>query len=957
MRSLLAQCAVGLVSAALVASQVQAGVLYRAPTHFISRRQEAPPAGASPSPSPSSQQYVLENTYIVRLRAEPNTPESRNEQSAFKRALDAQKLEWKHRYTYDTIINGLSISLESAYVDVITALPMVRQVWPLVITSRAKKHTTPTKSDKKLQVAHNATGVDKAHQRGLNGNSVRVGIIDSGIDYRHPALGGCFGKSNGCRVAYGYDFVGDSYDGSKSQAVEDGDPLDTCNGHGTHVAGIVGANDSVLKGVAPAVTFGAYRVFSCNGVVEDDIILAAIERAVRDGMDIINMSMGSGSAWAESPISIAANLVTKRGIIMVAAIGNDGDKGLWETSSPGIGNGVISTASVDNYEYRAFGFSVKGSEDSYDYWRQDFAPMNVSINAVLVAAANDSAPTDLGCGPLSPHVKGNVVLLQRGKCSFTDKALNAQKAGAIGVLIYNNEFGITNPLVDDVDIPYAGVSQANGQKLVELLESRWLSQVLPSPLTKRSYPSLDIVFSQTARQYANPSGGAVSLFSSWGLGADLELKPDVGAPGGLVLSTYPINLGSYVTLSGTSMASPYIAGAAALILQNSRTYNAKQSDGHVKTSGLGHALGITKQPFASVAKQGAGLINVIDAISLDYHASPSRLELNMTTSDAPIQRVVRIFNQGKFNVKVKLQHRAALAVNGYTDDYELLEKPVSKMHSAKVRFSTTAVIIAPGRFADVTVTFQRPSNLPSEEIWLYSGYILVDVHKGFLSGKLIADLSIPYAGISGDYRSLPILTPPGYGLPLIRAGTSNSIDQPLVGVRLEHATKVMRIIATYANGTVIGAIPGGQNRHVGRNDNSENNEIRFLPWDGQVLPGPGRTFPDGQLAQLAKAPSYPVRLPDGYYRVHVSVLRLLGTEANADDYDTWFSPLIALNATGTLKPLGAVVPTPTSTTPSQPSATSAFSSVPPPQSSSAFPSVPPPPSNPPAFTSVPPPSR
>ncbi|KAI8056101.1 peptidase S8/S53 domain-containing protein, partial [Syncephalis plumigaleata] len=111
------------------------------------------------------------------------------------------------------------------------------------------------------------------------GSGIKVGIVDSGIDYLHPALGGCFGA--GCKVAYGHDFVGDDFTNAVWPApgwkpVEDDDPLDTCNGHGTHVAGLIAGNAADFKGFAPAATLGAYRVLSCTGSTPVDIIVAAL---------------------------------------------------------------------------------------------------------------------------------------------------------------------------------------------------------------------------------------------------------------------------------------------------------------------------------------------------------------------------------------------------------------------------------------------------------------------------------------------------------------------------------------------------------------------------------------------------------------------------------------------------------------------------------------------------------
>ena len=126
------------------------------------------------------------------------------------------------------------------------------------------------------------------------------------------------------------------------------------NGHGTHCAGIIGgsAPNGTFIGVAPEVTFGAYRVFGKTGGTASDIIAAAMERAFLDGMDVINLSLGGGSAWAGYPTAVAGDRLSKAGLIVIAAMGNDGVFGLWETSAPAVGNEVIAVASFDNAYYR-----------------------------------------------------------------------------------------------------------------------------------------------------------------------------------------------------------------------------------------------------------------------------------------------------------------------------------------------------------------------------------------------------------------------------------------------------------------------------------------------------------------------------------------------------------------------------------------------------------------------------
>lgn len=223
---------------------------------------------------------------------------------------------------------------------------------------------------------HLATGVHDARTKlNLRGAGVKIAVIDSGIYYLHPALGGCFGS--GCKVAFGYDFVGDSYTYDGSQVpVPDADPLDNCSSksHGTHVAGIIAANASNLSsgtfatpfpftGVAPEATIGAYRVFGCSGSTGDDIITAAIYRAAADGADIINLSLGGGPRDGESIDTLAASAVSAAGHIVVASAGNDGEAGLFAVGVPAVGAEVLAVASFDN----AVSFSLSMTVDSVSY--------------------------------------------------------------------------------------------------------------------------------------------------------------------------------------------------------------------------------------------------------------------------------------------------------------------------------------------------------------------------------------------------------------------------------------------------------------------------------------------------------------------------------------------------------------------------------------------------------------
>ena len=139
--------------------------------------------------------------------------------------------------------------------------------------------------------ANSQIQADRVQATGNKGQGIKIGIIDSGVDYTRTPLGGCFGT--GCKFAGGYDFVGDNFNGT-NEPVPDNDPFDSCYGHGTTISGIIGANDNEygVPGVAPEATLHMYRVFSCSGSTTDDIIIQAALRAYSENMDVINLSLG-----------------------------------------------------------------------------------------------------------------------------------------------------------------------------------------------------------------------------------------------------------------------------------------------------------------------------------------------------------------------------------------------------------------------------------------------------------------------------------------------------------------------------------------------------------------------------------------------------------------------------------------------------------------------------------------
>ncbi|KAI9593486.1 peptidase S8/S53 domain-containing protein, partial [Syncephalis fuscata] len=714
---------------------------------------------------------------------------------------------------------------------------------------------------------------------------VKVGVIDSGIDYMHPALGGCFGPS--CRVAYGRDFVGNNFNGTTSTISQSDDPRDTCNGHGTHVAGIIGAHDEAFLGVAPEVTFGAYKIFGCGRYTSTDAIKAGLDRAYADGMDIVNLSLGETGGWAQSDDAILAEILARKGLIVVASAGNSGDGGLWEVGSPSVAPSVFSVASLDNFNLAidtVFGYSVSNKLN----------PLNTNATEIVVAGPADNV---LGCRPFGPEVNGKVVLIQRGNCTFDIKAMNAEKAGAAVAILYNNEPGPLSPSISpDIKISVLSIEKSSGEAIIKSLASN---------------PNQKILFDKNIIVEV-PTAGHLSAFSSWGPGSKAEIKPDIGGPGGFIYSTIPLPMGKYGVKSGTSMSSPYVAGSIALYLQVNGIDN-KLGTGAEKIdrTRLHQLFQNTARPatevknntlISSVALQGAGMLNVERAIFGTTLVTPSRLALNDTqypgnhNGDAR-NRTVRITNLSKSDRVYTVTHVPAVAARGFDADGSVMFQPETRDAPASVSFSSSHVKIAAGQISSIDVLITPPSALPETEKWVYSGYIVFDPAANSNNTPSSDAIYVPYLGIKGrlsdihvlkqnptiemaDQLTKQLIPPSNTTTPYVLTGhevmtVSYDVEYPSLHAKTR--------IYDAATKKVVGAIPGSsQDRLIRRQPKSPPSNT--FKWAGGVTINDKATFKGSNLT-------------NGIYYFELMALRPYGDAAVDSDYDIWRSPNVTINIT------------------------------------------------------------
>lgn len=801
----------------------------------------------------------------------------RAEKEAFKRTAAAAGVKYRERRSFDVLFNGFSAEVTPSERAKLAKLPGFKAMYPVDVL-RVPRPEARAGSAPDLANAIQMTGANIAHQSGYTGNGVRVGVIDTGVDIDHPDLGGA-GTPGGtsfptARIAQGYDFVGDAFNADPSSPaynpvpVPDNNP-DDCNGHGTHVAGIVGASGTVT-GVAPGVTFGAYRVFGCDGSTTSDVMVEAMERAYADGMHVINMSIGSARQWPQYPTAVAASRLVRKGIVVVASIGNNGPggsapDGLYAAGAPGVGKLVIGVASFDNSQITLRAFRVDST--LYGYNQATGAPAAPLSDDEWLIKTGTPTTVDDACAPLAPgSLAGFAVLIRRGTCSFYIKAFNAQQAGARAVVLYNNAPGPLNPTVagtPPITIPVVAITAEQGAAL---------DAKIASP------PDYAALMVWTAQYVSTPlaTGGLISGFSSFGLAPDLSIKPNIGAPGGSIFSTYPLELGQYATLSGTSMSSPHVAGAAALVLQakprtKARDMKAVLQNWAVPAVWSGNpALGFLDH----VHRQGAGMVNIPASINATTSVEPSELALGESES-GPFTQTLTIDNNGRGPVTYDITHVPAVATGPSTF------LPLSFANApATVAFSATSVTVDRRSSATVDVTITAPAGLPDKSI--YNGYLVFTPRDGGLA------MRVPYAGFKGDYQSIQVLTPTVNGLPLIARENANGSFTPLptggtftmtngdiahILLHLDHQAEFVELEAFDA---ITGQFVGNISHDDWMPRNSSALGFFVFSWDGTVYQDrrPNRFRP----------------VPNGQYRVTVTAKKALGQDINPAHFERLVVP-------------------------------------------------------------------
>lgn len=663
----------------------------------------------------------LPNRYIVQLS---NPPVARHpERRAALRAEQAQarasieQAGGRVRRTFETLINALAVEIPDAQAAQLSGLPGVKAVYPERLFHLYLDHALPLIH---APDAWTLVGLGNA------GAGIRIGMIDSGIEITHPGF-----NDAGFTAPDGFPIAGDMGDLAYTNnkvivarsyaslfAAQDPDTSVRDHvGHGTATAMAAGgvSNTGMLatiSGVAPQAYIGVYKIFGTPGINDgatESAILAALEDAVNDGMNIVNMSFGSDEPQlpaSDSEVQ-AVEAASALGVMVVVAAGNNGpDPGTVGTPADAPHAVTVGASSND----RVFGGTVQIAGGNIvssvpGVGVNSFSPLSGPM--VDVATID---PSGQACNPLNGSLSGAIVLIQRGTCYFETKLDNAQAAGAIAAIIYDNN-PTEAPIVMGVGaatLPAAMISNSDGLALQQ--------QISGAPMTTVQF---------YAPSYVNPQN--LASFSAAGPTLDYSIKPDLVAVGDNFYTAAETldsagelyNPTGYAISQGTSFSAPLVTGAAA-VLEAARPGLTVDQYRSLLIDSADVAYAAPGSP-AQVQQAGGGFLNVLSALTATAAVSPVSLSFGASAGSVNATTQITVTNVG-----------AASDVFQFSAAARDVGAPVPQ-------FSTTNAQLDPGTSVTLPVAFSASALPPGQ----YQGFVQVQGSAASVATRIPYWFAVP----------------------------------------------------------------------------------------------------------------------------------------------------------------------------------------------------------------------
>lgn len=566
------------------------------------------------------------NTTVKSYRAQLSA--LRND---FKSWLHANAPKAKVTGEFDISLNAVAVQLNGESLATIASAPQAQR-------AEFEGLYYPTTDDPDLAIISATQAWAMAGGSANAGKGIKVAIIDTGIDITHPCfsdagyasqrqLGDTHFTNNKVIVAKVFNNKTPSQ-GYTPEALQD---------HGTHVAGTVACNYQTpatvngaaipygISGVAPKALLGNYNIFpGAVASARSEDILNALDAAYADNFDVANMSLGGGAAGMQDLLTIAVDDLDQANMVVAVAAGNSGP-GHYTVESPGSASRALTAGASTVPHFVGTPVTINGS--SYGAAAGEFAVVATDLTAPLAVIAGSSNGLSTACSALPANsLTGKIALLSRGGCTFSEKIRNAQDAGAAAVLVGNNVAGDPTAMSlggipNEPTIPAYMVARSS---IAGLIANNGASATIGAALQYFSTPNVDIM----------------AGFSSQGpTDVDYRVKPDVVAPGVNVLSSVPhFDCDAppcFAFFQGTSMATPHLAGSAAIVKQQHPGWSAAQiRSAIVNTADTGTLKDFQtgSNVVTDVNIVGAGRENLLSAVKAQTALDPVSISFGSVPS-------------------------------------------------------------------------------------------------------------------------------------------------------------------------------------------------------------------------------------------------------------------------------------------------------------------------------------
>ncbi|ODV57939.1 subtilisin-like protein, partial [Ascoidea rubescens DSM 1968] len=572
---------------------------------------------------------------------------------------------------------------------------------------------------------HKLTGVDVLHQRGITGQNITIAIIDTGINYNLPSLGGGIGP--GFKVEFGRNYV--------EGALDPNDPID-CEGHGTFISSVIAGQTKDFVGVAPNAKLRVYKVSDCNNQASTQTIIKALTDAANDNPDIISLSLGSYDGFSDSPISLLASNIAQS-IPIVLSAGNSGDLGNFYSTAFASNKDIISVGSTNPIQYISWPAKLISSNNQvldFNYFSKNDTQLNLSGTFPIYYSSQNICNLNLN----QFSFQNSFIFSNLNDLSLDPNNINCNLNNLQDKFIFLSS---QNPQYYNFSQnPFSLPSSSNVITFHDSVNS-WIQK----QLSLGNSISLKLSSSDKMTPFPLQSLGAgkMSSFSSWGPTFQNDFYPIISAPGADIFGQNLYNLESR---NGTSLSAPYITGVIALyksLYPNSSPQTIRNKlISTASTLSLFNEFGKSDSNLnAPLNQQGSGLVNAINFVDYSTSILSDPLLVLNDTDHRISNHIITIYNGGCEDVTYLVSHESAATVkardenwipSSYFPDYDYSQ--------AIINYSKTCFTLKPGELTDITVDISPPITYSFSDGYLFSGKIVI-------TGSNDEILKIPYMGV------------------------------------------------------------------------------------------------------------------------------------------------------------------------------------------------------------------